>query len=265
MLHSSGGKEPEEQLRAGLKLVEAAFEDKKRAYEHETRVLRSFGNERQAQVALLERRVADLETQVQQAEQRMRELANENNQLANEKAALFQEVRMMQEKVGKLDQFKKSILQSIQDEPDIARPDFAQRVPLPKNTITPSSHQLPPPSRAPTAYTAISPTTSPGSRKPPPPPSSSIAQDSCATSLPTDAPETAEEQAQPIDGKDFFRAARLRLTYEQFNSFLTSIKRLNDHAQNREETLAQAQQIFGEENQDLFTSFRSLLTKHGLN
>ena len=67
-----------------------------------------------------------------------------------------------------------------------------------------------------------------------------------------------------MDGKDFFRQARLRLTYEQFNQFLTNIKRLNDHAQTRDETLARAQEIFGSENGDLFVSFKTLLSKHGL-
>eukprot|EP00966_Prymnesium_polylepis_P268720 6208207-Prymnesium_polylepis.1 len=67
-----------------------------------------------------------------------------------------------------------------------------------------------------------------------------------------------------LDGKDFFRQARLRLTYEQFNQFLSNIKKLNDHVQTRDETLAQANEIFGQENHDLFLSFTELLSKHGL-
>ncbi len=39
---------------------------------------------------------------------------------------------------------------------------------------------------------------------------------------------------------------------------------LNDHAQTRDETLARAQEIFGAENGDLFVSFKTLLSKHGL-
>ena len=70
--------------------------------------------------------------------------------------------------------------------------------------------------------------------------------------------------AAVMDGKDFFRQARLRLSYEQFNQFLSNIKRLNDHAQTRDETLARAQEIFGAENGDLFNSFKTLLSKHGL-
>jgi hypothetical protein len=49
-----------------------------------------------------------------------------------------------------------------------------------------------------------------------------------------------------------------------FNQFLANIKRLNDHAQSREETIRMAQEIFGGENEDLFSSFKALLSKHGL-
>ena len=41
--------------------------------------------------------------------------------------------------------------------------------------------------------------------------------------------------------------------------FLSNIKRLNDHAQTREDTLMRAQDIFGADNDDLFQSFKSLL------
>eukprot|EP00325_Prymnesiales_sp_UTEX-LB-985_P020758 CAMPEP_0174738054 /NCGR_PEP_ID=MMETSP1094-20130205/69287_1 /TAXON_ID=156173 /ORGANISM="Chrysochromulina brevifilum, Strain UTEX LB 985" /LENGTH=163 /DNA_ID=CAMNT_0015941391 /DNA_START=44 /DNA_END=536 /DNA_ORIENTATION=+ len=63
-----------------------------------------------------------------------------------------------------------------------------------------------------------------------------------------------------MDGKEFFKQARLRLTYEQFNQFLSNIKRLNDHAQSRDDTLLKAQEIFGSDNEDLFVSFKSLLS-----
>jgi hypothetical protein len=37
-----------------------------------------------------------------------------------------------------------------------------------------------------------------------------------------------------IDGKEFFRQARSRFSYEQFSEFLTSIKELNSHRQAKE-------------------------------
>lgn len=37
-----------------------------------------------------------------------------------------------------------------------------------------------------------------------------------------------------LDGKEFFRQARSRLSYEKFSSFLANIKELNAHRQTRE-------------------------------
>uniref|UniRef100_A0A0A8Z0E3 At4g15545-like C-terminal domain-containing protein n=1 Tax=Arundo donax TaxID=35708 RepID=A0A0A8Z0E3_ARUDO len=64
-----------------------------------------------------------------------------------------------------------------------------------------------------------------------------------------------------VDGKEFFRQARSRLSYEQFAAFLANIKELNAHRQSREETLKKADEIFGAENKDLFMSFQGLLSR----
>ncbi|KAJ3696152.1 hypothetical protein LUZ60_001529 [Juncus effusus] len=65
-----------------------------------------------------------------------------------------------------------------------------------------------------------------------------------------------------IDGKEFFRQARSRLSYEQFAAFLANIKELNAHKQSREETLKKADEIFGPHNKDLFLSFKGLLNRN---
>lgn len=65
-----------------------------------------------------------------------------------------------------------------------------------------------------------------------------------------------------VDGKEFFRQARNRLSYEQFSAFLANIKELNAHRQSREETLRKADEIFGAENKDLYQSFDGLLSRH---
>ncbi|XP_062211994.1 uncharacterized protein At4g15545-like isoform X2 [Phragmites australis] len=64
-----------------------------------------------------------------------------------------------------------------------------------------------------------------------------------------------------IDGKEFFRQARSRLSYEQFGAFLANIKELNAHKQLREETLKKAEEIFGPDNKDLYLSFQGLLNR----
>merc|ERR1712136_625086 len=44
----------------------------------------------------------------------------------------------------------------------------------------------------------------------------------------------------PVHGKDFFKRARNRLSFEAFNTFLAGIKRLNNQQQSREATLESA-------------------------
>ncbi|KAJ4980972.1 hypothetical protein NE237_031809 [Protea cynaroides] len=65
-----------------------------------------------------------------------------------------------------------------------------------------------------------------------------------------------------IDGKEFFRQARSRLSYEQFSAFLANIKELNAQKQSREETLTKAEEIFGTDNKDLYLSFQGLLNRN---
>ena len=65
-----------------------------------------------------------------------------------------------------------------------------------------------------------------------------------------------------VDGKDFFKHVRTRLSYESFNSFLASIKKLNSHQNTRDETLAEAKNIFGLKDTDLYSQFEKLLSRH---
>ncbi|XP_010548899.1 PREDICTED: uncharacterized protein At4g15545 [Tarenaya hassleriana] len=65
-----------------------------------------------------------------------------------------------------------------------------------------------------------------------------------------------------VDGKEFFRQVRSRLTYEQFGAFLANVKELNAHKQTRQETLAKAEEIFGPENKDLYLVFEGLITRN---
>ncbi|GAB4854745.1 hypothetical protein Ancab_023331 [Ancistrocladus abbreviatus] len=86
-------------------------------------------------------------------------------------------------------------------------------------------------------------------------------QQSSAASSPPPARPLAG-RASRIDGKEFFRLARSRLSYEQFSAFLANIKELNAQKQSREETLTKAEVIFGADNKDLYLSFQGLLNKN---
>ncbi|KAK4372507.1 hypothetical protein RND71_007891 [Anisodus tanguticus] len=75
--------------------------------------------------------------------------------------------------------------------------------------------------------------------------------------------ETGSQTARArVDGKEFFRQVRSRLSYEQFGGFLANVKELNAHKQTKEETLRKAAEIFGEENKDLYTIFEGLISRN---
>ncbi|XP_061359676.1 uncharacterized protein At4g15545-like [Gastrolobium bilobum] len=65
-----------------------------------------------------------------------------------------------------------------------------------------------------------------------------------------------------VDGKEFFRQVRSRLSYEQFGAFLANVKELNSHKQTKEETLQKADEIFGPENKDLYAIFEGLISRN---
>ncbi|KAL1804139.1 hypothetical protein ACET3Z_032786 [Daucus carota] len=85
-------------------------------------------------------------------------------------------------------------------------------------------------------------------------------QSSAASSPPRGRSTTARPPR--IDGKEFFRQARSRLSYEQFSAFLANIKELNAQKQTREETLRKAEEIFGTDNKDLYLLFQGLLNRN---
>ncbi|PON80248.1 WAT1-related protein [Parasponia andersonii] len=65
-----------------------------------------------------------------------------------------------------------------------------------------------------------------------------------------------------VDGKEFFRQVRSRLSYEQFGAFLANVKELNAHKRTKEETLQKADEIFGPENKDLYAIFEGLISRN---
>nr|GME12467.1 uncharacterized protein At4g15545 [Ipomoea batatas] len=85
-------------------------------------------------------------------------------------------------------------------------------------------------------------------------------QSSAANSPPRVRPPTSA-QTPRIDGKEFFRHARSRLSYEQFSAFLANVKEFNSHRQSREDTLRKAEEIFGKDNKDLYLLFQGLLNR----
>ncbi|KAI3687326.1 hypothetical protein L1987_81021 [Smallanthus sonchifolius] len=85
---------------------------------------------------------------------------------------------------------------------------------------------------------------------------------SSAFSSATSTPYGSMSGRTRVDGKEFFRQVRGRLSYEQFSAFLANVKELNSHKQTKEDTLRVAGDIFGPENKDLYAIFEGLITRN---
>nr|GMD68300.1 uncharacterized protein At4g15545 isoform X1 [Ipomoea batatas] len=153
------------------------------------------------------------------------------------------------------------------------RPRIAQGLLLASQTSTP---RLTPPGSPPSLSASVSPTRSPKPISPPRRHSISFAttrgmfddRSSLFSSMPSQhssmsSLDAGSQSARTrVDGKEFFRQVRSRLSYEQFGAFLSNVKELNSHKQTKEDCLRKADEIFGPDNKDLYTIFEGLITRN---
>ncbi|KNA24902.1 hypothetical protein SOVF_011360 [Spinacia oleracea] len=154
---------------------------------------------------------------------------------------------------------------SLEDrEAEVSRPRISPGLLLASQTNTP---RLTPPGSPPTLSASVSPSKT---SKPASPRRHSVSFSTTRgmlDSLPssTHSSFSASDSGSGrtrVDGKEFFRQVRSRLSYEQFGAFLANVKELNSHKQTKEETLRKADEIFGPDNTDLYTIFEGLLTRN---
>jgi len=190
-------------------------------------------------------------------------------QLAEENKELFKTVGNLRKQIGRLENLKQAVMSSIQD-------DQAQEAELGDTRVLMSEEFL----RGATPLTAAelgyvpaamgSARIGPGHAQPATGALREIPQSFDGPSpgsiggIAPSAGGAANAGSPTIDGKAFFRQARSRLSYEAFNLFLASIKRLNNQLQSRDDTLEEARRIFGTELQDLYKDFEALLNRHGM-
>ncbi|CAK9218437.1 unnamed protein product [Sphagnum troendelagicum] len=276
--------DPYEQLDVARRITAMAVAARVSKLELETGKLRLKLAEKEHIIHGLQERIGDAESTLQETSARLSRALDEQASLANEKNMLAGQVKKLMRDVAKLETFKRTLMQSLQEDdenPTVSYPSFSapehtvlicppsrqssyqksrstpsltprltpQQTPIgsprqlsargsPRRTMSGSdTHRIPLPSSQPTSQS----TTAPNS-----PPSHG--------SMPTRTPR--------VDGKEFFRQARNRLSYEQFSAFLANIKELNGHRQTREETLRKADEIFGLDNKDLYIAFDGLLSRH---
>ncbi|XP_022740540.1 uncharacterized protein At4g15545-like isoform X2 [Durio zibethinus] len=142
-----------------------------------------------------------------------------------------------------------------------SRPGIPHNLLLQSQTSTP---QLTPPGSPPSLSASVSSTrtskpASPRRHAISSPTSRGIYDDRSSISSSDSGSQTGRTR---VDGKEFFRQVRSRLSYEQFGAFLANVKELNSRKQTREETLRKADEIFGPDNRDVYAIFEGLINRN---
>jgi len=237
--------------------------------EQETQRLQQQSVQKVSQIKALERRVENLVMEVNEANEKARQYMEEQTKLVGEKNALIGTVKKLNRDVSKLENFKRNLLQSLQDDDEGGVKDISSlgtdisSERLVSNVLS-SARGTPAPAGHPDLRTTTpAPPMSAAAGLAPTPALSGLSGSPRAVPTPAVTGLSPPPGASPrVDGKEFFRQARARLGYEEFSQFLQNIKELNAGRQSREDTLHKAEEIFGAGNADLFRSFESLLSRH---
>jgi len=219
------------QLELAQTMMKNAHAGNKTKFESEIRALKLQVEEQRMNISSLQKKNSSLEVELVESHQRSQQLAEENKEL-------FKTVGSLRKQIGRLEHLKAAVLSSIQDDAEkeaeigetrgfMTDEYLQQATPLTSQSLGLGGPRQPP---TPTYQTNV------GGASP----------------------------APPADGKAFFRQARSRLAQDSFNQFLASIKRLNNQQQTREDTLAEARQLFGPQNEDLYYAFENLLNTQGV-
>ncbi|KAJ1395158.1 hypothetical protein SESBI_33529 [Sesbania bispinosa] len=300
--------DPFEQLDVARKITSIALSTRVNALESESSALRAKIAEKDKLIAELQSQVESLDASLSETADKLFRAEQDKESLIKENVSLSNTVRKLNRDVSKLEVFRRTLMQSLQEDDDNTggAPDIvakiqsqssltstsqfggnsftedeesdAVRARVPYNLLLASQSSTPritPPGSPPRLSASVSPTrtskpvsprrhsisfsTSRGMHDDRSSVFSSVSLGSMSISDPGPGLQTGRTR---VDGKEFFRQVRNRLSYEQFGAFLANVKDLNSHKQTKEETLQKADEIFGPENRDLYTLFEGLIARN---
>ncbi|EFJ15269.1 hypothetical protein SELMODRAFT_234336 [Selaginella moellendorffii] len=250
--------DPFEQLDLARRITSMAITLRVAKLEADEKKLMQKVAERDKVIYELKERLSETEHNLQDAMGRLTTALDEQTKLTNERNVLMSTVKKLNRDVAKLEAFKRTLMQSLQEDEDGAQRNRTLSL---TPTLTPKLSPIGSPKDLSASVTPLQ-LSAPGS------PRRLSAIEPRFASLPASHTITAPSsppipgRTPKVDGKEFFRQARNRLSYEQFSAFLANIKELNAHRQTREETLRKAGDIFGADNKDLYLAFEGLLSRH---
>ncbi|KAJ1427251.1 hypothetical protein SESBI_09916 [Sesbania bispinosa] len=320
--------DPFEQLDVARKITSIALSTRVNALESESSALRAKIAEKDKLIAELQSQVESLDASLSETADKLFRAEQDKESLIKENVSLSNTVRKLNRDVSKLEVFRRTLMQSLQEDddntggaPDIVAkiqsqssltstsqfgdrdsslpPSISSSMPsisgtgnsftedeesdavrarVPYNLLLTSQSSTPritPPGSPPRLSASVSPTrtskpvsprrhsisfsTSRGMHDDRSSVFSSMSLGSMSISDPGPGLQAGRTR---VDGKEFFRQVRNRLSYEQFGAFLANVKDLNSHKQTKEETLQKADEIFGPENRDLYTLFEGLIARN---
>ncbi|KAJ9182004.1 hypothetical protein P3X46_006042 [Hevea brasiliensis] len=311
--------DPFEQLDVARKITSIAIATRVSSLESESSALRAQLAEKDDLIADLQSQIRSFDISLSDAADKLALSGLEKENLLKENASLSNTVKKLQRDVSKLEVFRKTLMQSLQEDEenssgalhiiakptpneddatlppsrsssmrshytemgnsfaedrgtDVSRTGISHSILLASQTSTP---RFTPPGSPPSFSASVSPTRT---SKPVSPRRHSMSF-STSRGMPDDrssifssqpsgqhgsasSSDTGSQTGRTrVDGKEFFRQVRVRLSYEQFGAFLANVKELNSHKQTKEETLRKADEIFGPDNKDLYAIFEGLIIR----
>jgi len=235
----------EEQHQLGHRIIHAAFHGHKSKMDNEIRALRLQVEEQREKLAAMQKKNSSLEVELVESHQRSQQLAEENKEL-------FKTVGSLRKQIGRLEHLKAAVLSSIQDDAEKEADMGDTRAFMTDEYLR---------SATPLTTEALG---FGGGMSTPGYGGGIATPKGIGMAGGGGAAQHSPGAIAPADGKAFFRQARSRLPQDSFNQFLASIKRLNNQAQSREDTLLEARQLFGAQNEDLYLQFENLLNSQGV-
>ncbi|CAN7083817.1 unnamed protein product [Brassica oleracea var. botrytis] len=259
--------DPYEQLDLARKITSMAIASRVSNLESQVSVLTQKLREKDKLIDDLEGRESSLERLYHEAGSSLKNALDENMKLRQERDSLAITAKKLGRDYAKLEAFKRQLMQSLNDEnpsqidsTDVRDKDensnglsthdsfsnnnqgLRQRASLTPPGLTPSgTPKMVSAGGSPRSYSAASsPKLFSGAASPTASQYdhirmwSSSSQQSSVPNSPPRSHSTSARHAR-IDGKEFFRQARSRLSYEQFSAFLANIKELNARKQSRED------------------------------
>ena len=214
----------------------------------------------------MQKQMIAMEGEVAEAQDKLELAREENAQLLGEKSALTDAVKSLNKEVSKLKNFKMNLMATLKDDDQV---EFANEASGDRLVSSVLQSAKPTASPRQTSGSRMSDRTGAYGSTPVASPARFGSQNQNGSNRSHSSTLTSPSvTGSPggfggkVDGKEFFRQARARLSYEKFSQFLSNIKELNAHKQTRQETLVRASEIFGDVNADLYATFETLLVKH---